>query len=149
MSLTYSTDTTPGFTRKRAGKGFSYLNESGKPIRDKDTVSRINALGIPPAYTAVWINPDPTGHIQATGRDAKNRKQYRYHAEWNANQDATKFTHMLHFAQILPKLRRKVRALAGLRAEEATVVILLTPKRSTKPKPTKVINTALATPATA
>src|SRR6476469_5573664 len=77
--LRYVTDHQPGIRRKRAGKGFRYLAPDGVPIRDPKALARITALHIPPAYTDVWICPDPRGHLQATGRDARGRKQYRYH----------------------------------------------------------------------
>lgn len=110
MALIYVTDSDPGITRHKSGKGFSYKLPGGTPIRDKPTIARINALAIPPAYTSVWICPDANGHIQATGRDDKNRKQYRYHADWNATRDLTKYGRMLHFAYLLPKIRRRIRA---------------------------------------
>ena len=85
--LRYVSDGEPGIGRKRAGTGWSYTGLDGAPIRDRATIKRIKALGILPAYTDVWISPDPDGHIQATGRDAKGRKQYRYHAQWHQVRD--------------------------------------------------------------
>ncbi|MEP6573090.1 MAG: DNA topoisomerase IB [Gemmatimonadota bacterium] len=128
--LRYVSDTRPGIRRKRAGKGFSYLDPDGKLIRDPATLRRIRALAIPPAYTDVWISAHPLGHIQATGRDARGRKQYRYHARWRAVRDATKFGRMLDFSHALPAIRKRVDqdlALSGLPRERvlATIVRLL------------------------
>ena len=106
--LRYVTDTRPGIRRRRAGKGFSYVGPDGRTIRDAGTLARIRALAIPPAYTEVWICPDATGHIQATGRDARGRKQYRYHPRWRAVRDETKFGRMLAFSEVLPRLRHQV-----------------------------------------
>ena len=108
--LRYATDLGPGIRRKRAGTGWSYKGGDGKPLRDRKVVARIKALGIPPAYTEVWINPDPRGHIQATGRDAKGRKQYRYHARWHEIRDETKYGRMIAFAEALPAIRAQVAA---------------------------------------
>ena len=82
--LRYVSDTQPGIRRKKAGKGFTYVDPDGKTIRDEKELTRIRSLAIPPAYTDVWICPSPNGHLQATGRDAKGRKQYRYHERWRA-----------------------------------------------------------------
>jgi DNA topoisomerase-1 len=101
-------DTTPGITRKRRGKGFSYVDPRGATIADETTLARIRKLAIPPAYTDVWICPDPRGHIQATGRDARGRKQYRYHERWREARDETKFGRMLAFSEALPDIRRRV-----------------------------------------
>ena len=95
----------PGITRRRAGKGFVYLDQNGKRITDPDVVGRIRALAIPPAWTDVWICSLPVGHIQATGTDAKGRRQYRYHDVWRVHRDREKFDHMLEFARQLPDLR--------------------------------------------
>ena len=95
----------PGITRRRAGKGFVYLDQNGKRITDPDVVGRIRALAIPPAWTDVWICSLPVGHIQATGADAKGRRQYRYHDVWRVHRDREKFDHMLEFARQLPDLR--------------------------------------------
>jgi DNA topoisomerase-1 len=108
VALHYSTDTGPGIRRVRRGKGFRYARASGKPVRDAATLSRIRALAIPPAWTAVWISPDPHGHIQATGRDARNRKQYRYHAKWRAVRDEAKYSRLVEFCAALPRLRRHI-----------------------------------------
>jgi DNA topoisomerase IB len=101
----------PGFTRKRAGKGFAYYDESGKRIADVETVERIKALVIPPAWNDVWICPWPTGHLQAVGTDARGRRQYRYHDRWRTRRDAEKFDHMVDFARALPTLRERCREL--------------------------------------
>ncbi len=128
--LRYVSDTQPGIRRKRAGKGFVYVGTDGKTIRDAKELSRIRSLAIPPAYTDVWICPSPNGHIQATGRDARGRKQYRYHPKWREVRDETKFGRMLGFSQTLPKIRARLErdlSLPGLPREKvlATVVRLL------------------------
>jgi DNA topoisomerase-1 len=128
--LRYVTDASPGIRRKRSGKGFRYVGADGRSVRDAATLARIRALAIPPAYTDVWICPTPNGHIQATGRDARGRKQYRYHPRWREVRDETKFGRMLAFSEVLPAIRRRVErdlALPGLpRAKVlATVVRLL------------------------
>ena len=128
--LRYVTDASPGIRRKRAGKHFSYLGVEGKPIRDRVTLQRIKSLAIPPAWTDVWIAPIARGHIQATGRDAKGRKQYRYHPKWREARDETKYHRMLEFGRALPRIRAQVDtdlALPGLprRKVLATVVRLL------------------------
>src|SRR6188472_1455216 len=81
--LRYSTDARPGITRRRRGRGFGYVDPAGEPVRDETRLRRIRSLAIPPAWTEVWICPDPVGHLQATGRDARGRKQYRYHPRWH------------------------------------------------------------------
>ena len=106
--LQYVTDATPGIRRKRAGTGFSYVGADGKTIRDRKMLARIRALAIPPAYTDVWVCPSPHGHIQATGRDARGRKQYRYHPRWRELRDETKFGRMLAFSEVLPEIRKRV-----------------------------------------
>ncbi|MBV9614385.1 MAG: DNA topoisomerase IB [Ktedonobacteraceae bacterium] len=128
--LRYVTDTSPGIRRKRAGKHFSYIGLDGKPIHDEEVLQRIRSLGIPPAWKDVWICPNPRGHIQATGRDAKGRKQYRYHALWRKIRDDNKYDHMVAFGKALPTIRQRVSddlALPGLPGEKvlATVVRLL------------------------
>jgi len=105
--LIYVDDGQPGFRRVRCGKGFSYRDLAGKPIRDRKVLERIRALAIPPAYTRVWICSDPCGHLQATGRDARGRKQYRYHPRWNAQRGLAKFDHIIEFGESLPRLRRR------------------------------------------
>ena len=115
--LRYVTDRRAGFKRRRSGTGFSYLNLDGMVIRDAATLRRIRTMAIPPAWTDVWISPLANGHLQATGRDAKGRKQYRYHERWRQVRDETKYERMLLFAAALPKIRARVRndlALEGL-----------------------------------
>jgi DNA topoisomerase IB len=97
----------PGFTRRRAGKGFVYFDESGRRIADIEVVERIKALVIPPAWKDVWICPSPSGHLQAVGTDARGRRQYRYHDRWRARRDAEKFERMADFARALPGLRER------------------------------------------
>ena len=128
--LVYVNDDMPGITRQRSGKGFSYRGPDGKTITGKARRKQLASLAIPPAYTDVWICPDPQGHIQATGRDAKGRKQYRYHPDFRAIRDGAKYDHMLDFANALPQIRDKVdqdMSRRGLPAEKvvATVVHLL------------------------
>lgn len=106
--LRYVSDDTPGIRRKRAGTGFTYIGLDGAPIRDKTELRRIRALGIPPAWTDVWICPNPRGHIQATGRDAKGRKQYRYHPAWSEARGEAKYERMIGFARALPLIRERV-----------------------------------------
>ncbi|MDQ4068367.1 MAG: DNA topoisomerase IB [Actinomycetota bacterium] len=98
----------PGIRRRRAGRGFTYLGPDGHRVTDPEVLDRIRALVIPPAWTEVWICPDERGHIQATGVDARGRKQYRYHDLWRVRRDREKFEHMLAFARALPALRRRV-----------------------------------------
>jgi DNA topoisomerase-1 len=98
----------PGITRRRRGRGFEYLDESGGRIEDPDMLDRIRALAIPPAWEDVWICANPLGHIQATGVDARGRKQYRYHDRWRERRDREKFDSMVDFARSLPKLRERV-----------------------------------------
>ena len=115
--LRYVSDTEPGYTRRRFGDWFEYFDEIGREIEDDATIERIDALAIPPAYTDVWICPDPRGHLQATGRDARGRKQYRYHRDWRQTRDLDKFSRTVAFAQKLPRLRRRLArdlALRGL-----------------------------------
>ncbi len=128
--LTYVTDGFAGITRKRAGSGWAYYAPNGVRIRDRDKRQRLNSLAIPPAWTDVWICPDPDGHIQATARDARGRKQYRYHVSYREACDQSKFRHMLEFSEILPRLRERVER--DLRADDhsrrqilATVIRLL------------------------
>jgi DNA topoisomerase-1 len=128
--LVWTDDREPGFRRRRAGKGFSYANGSGRAIKDPTTVARIKALAIPPAWTDVWICADPDGHLQATGRDARGRKQYRYHPEYRAHRDAEKFDRLFEFGAALPAIRRQASrdiARGGMPREKvvATVVQLL------------------------
>lgn len=128
--LVYVNDDMPGITRRKSGKGFSYRGPDGRAITDKAERQRLASLAIPPAYTDVWICPDPRGHIQATGRDDKGRKQYRYHPDFRAVRDSAKYDHMLEFAHVLPQIRERVdqdMSRRGMPAEKvvATVVHLL------------------------
>lgn len=128
--LVYVTDAFAGIRRQRAGTGWTYFAPNGIRIRDKAKRQRLNSLAIPPAWTDVWICPDPDGHIQATARDARGRKQYRYHAQYREACDRSKFRRMLEFSEVLPRLRERVER--DLRAEDlsrrqivATVIRLL------------------------
>ncbi len=106
--LVYTTDDEPGIRRVRKGKGFEYLGVDGKPVRDAATLGRIRSLVIPPAWEHVWISTRARGHLQATGRDARGRKQHRYHQRWREVRDANKFDRMAGFARVLPRIRRRV-----------------------------------------
>eukprot|EP01035_Chromulina_nebulosa_P001303 gene1303-1741_t len=106
--LTYCSDAYPGLTRVRSGSGVSIRDSDGRVIRDKAVLDRIRTLAIPPAWTDVWICPRATGHIQATGRDVKGRKQYRYHDDWSSHRSGNKFDKMSAFARALPRLRARV-----------------------------------------
>jgi DNA topoisomerase-1 len=108
--LRYTSDAIPGITRRRSGTGFTYLTPSGRVLRDPAELHRIRSLVIPPAWQDVWICPDARGHLQATGRDARGRKQYRYHPRWREVRDETKFYRLIWFAQILPAVRRRTDA---------------------------------------
>jgi DNA topoisomerase-1 len=108
--LRYVGDGEPGIERRRTGAGFSYHAPDGRRVRDAATLERIASLAIPPAYTDVWIAPDARGHIQATGRDTKGRKQYRYHPRWRAARDGQKYDRMVAFAQALPRIRERADA---------------------------------------
>ncbi|HKW36425.1 MAG TPA: DNA topoisomerase IB [Burkholderiales bacterium] len=128
--LSYVTDGIAGITRKRAGKGWVFYAPGGAKIDDPAEKKRINSLVIPPAWTDVWICPDPNGHLQATGRDARGRKQYRYHPLYRDTRDKSKFRRMLEFSEILPEIRERIER--DLRARDltrrqilATVVSLL------------------------
>jgi len=111
--LRYSSDSGPGITRRRAGGGFSYLGTRGRPLRDKRVLARIRGLAIPPAWSDVWISSDARGHLQATGRDARGRKQYLYHPDWRTLRDETKFDRMEDFGAALPALRERIDADLG------------------------------------
>ena len=128
--LRYVTDDEPGIRRKKRGKGFTYVDPQGRTVKDEKTLERIRKLAIPPAWTDVWICSRPNGHLQATGRDARGRKQYRYHAEWREVRDETKFGRMIAFGEALPKLHERLEqdmSQRGLGREKvlATVVKLL------------------------
>jgi DNA topoisomerase-1 len=128
--LKYVSDQAPGIRRVGAGKVFRYLNTRGKTIRDRETLQRIKRLAIPPAWRDVWISQDPNGHLQAVGRDARGRKQYRYHDRWREVRDSTKYDRMAIFGGILPRVRRRVQRdlkTSGLNRDKilATIVRLL------------------------
>ena len=128
--LRYVSDEQPGIRRVRRGKRFGYVMPDGKPVRDAATLERIRKLVIPPAYEDVWICLEPNGHLQASGRDAKGRKQYRYHEQFRAVRDSTKYEHIIEFAAVLPKVRATIdehMALRGLPREKvlATIIHLL------------------------
>ncbi|MFL6305063.1 MAG: DNA topoisomerase IB [Candidatus Sulfotelmatobacter sp.] len=128
--LRYVSDADPGILRKRRGKGFTYLGVNGETVRDTKVLARIRSLAIPPAWTDVWICPSPNGHLQATGRDAKGRKQSRYHPRWREVRDETKYERMLIFGAALPKIRERVERdinLPGLPRQKmlATIVRLM------------------------
>jgi DNA topoisomerase-1 len=128
--LVYVTDAYAGIRRRRAGRGWAYFAANGARIRDPGKRQRLDGLAIPPAWTDVWICPDPDGHIQATARDARGRKQYRYHASYREACDRSKFRRMLEFSEILPRLRERIErdlAAADLSRRQvvATVIRLL------------------------
>lgn len=106
--LRYVSDERPGFRREKKGGGFAYFRPDGKIIRDRATLGRLQHLAIPPAWTDVWICPFANGHLQATGRDARGRKQYLYHADWREARDANKFGRLREFGRALPAIRRQV-----------------------------------------
>jgi DNA topoisomerase-1 len=125
--LIYVSDTQPGIRRRRRGTSFTFIDADGKPLKDADTLARIRKLAIPPAYGDVWICPHERGHIQATGRDARGRKQYRYHADWRATRDDGKFSRMVEFGSRLPKLRRRLKkdlAFEGLPKDKVLAVVV-------------------------
>ncbi|MBC8161547.1 MAG: DNA topoisomerase IB, partial [Roseiflexaceae bacterium] len=128
--LRYVSDAKPGLRREQRGESFVYRDAKGAEVTDEKTLERIRRLAIPPAYTDVWICPSPHGHLQATGRDARGRKQYRYHPRWAEARGETKFERMQAFGAALPRIREQVErdlALPGLPREKvlATVVRLL------------------------
>lgn len=106
--LRHSSDTEPGINRKRMGRYWAYFDPEGKRVTDRAEIDRLNAVGLPPAYTDAWFCADPNGHLQATGIDARGRKQYRYHPDFRAKRDATKYEGLLEFGKALPRLRRRV-----------------------------------------
>ncbi|MES2119140.1 MAG: DNA topoisomerase IB [Pseudomonadota bacterium] len=106
--LRHSSDAEPGISRKRLGRYWAYFDADGKRITDRDEIDRLNAIGLPPAYADAWFCADPDGHLQATGVDARGRKQYRYHPDFRAKRENTKYEGLLEFGKALPKLRRRV-----------------------------------------
>ena len=125
--LVYVADDGPGITRRRAGRAFIYFDADRRRVREASVLERIRMLAIPPAYSDVWICANPRGHLQATGRDARGRKQYRYHAKWRATRDAGKFDRLIRFGERLPHLRRVLRrdlALPGLPEAKVLAVIV-------------------------
>jgi DNA topoisomerase-1 len=125
--LIYVSDNEPGLRRIRSGKGFRYVTSENRRLADVRELKRIASLAIPPAYRNVWISAEPRGHLQATGRDARGRKQYRYHAEWRQLRDSAKFDRMVAFGEALTKLRRKLKRdleLPGLPREKVLAVIV-------------------------
>jgi DNA topoisomerase I len=125
--LVYVSDAEPGIARKRNGTAFRYLGPNGRQITAERTLDRIRRLAIPPAYTQVWICRQERGHLQATGRDARRRKQYRYHAQWRTTRDSGKFSRMIDFGARLPQLRRRLKqdlALSGLPKNKVLAVVV-------------------------
>ncbi len=127
--LVYVSDTEPGIRRLRAGKGFRYITPENRRLAAEKVLKRIASLAIPPAYRDVWISMQPRGHLQATGRDARGRKQYRYHSEWRELRDSAKFARMVAFGEQLSKLRRVLKrdlSLPGLPREKVLAVVVST-----------------------
>nr|MEA2797466.1 topoisomerase [Phenylobacterium sp.] len=125
--LTYVSDLDPGIRRRKASHGFNYLDAEGKPVTGEPTLDRIRKLAIPPAWTEVWIAPTERGHIQATGRDAKGRKQYRYHERWREVRDGHKYDRLIAFGRALPRLRARVEqdlARRGLPREKVLAAVV-------------------------
>jgi DNA topoisomerase-1 len=127
VGLHYVTDERPGIRRERAGSGFRFRLPDGALVKDAKAITRIKSLAIPPAWKEVWISTDPNGHLQATGRDARRRKQHRYHSRWRQIRDEAKYARMLVFAKALPRIRKRVRAalrLPGLPREKVLAVVV-------------------------
>ncbi|MGY4514495.1 DNA topoisomerase IB [Lysobacter sp. HA18] len=125
--LVYVSDNEPGIRRQKKGEGFAYVDADGDAVTDEDTLARIRSLAIPPAYTDVWICPDADGHLQATGRDAKGRKQYRYHPDWASVRGDGKFERIVAFGEALPRLRRKLSkdlALPGFPRDKVLAIVV-------------------------
>ena len=125
--LEYVDPSEPGIRRVRRGRGFAYLDRRGRPVTSTRTLDRIRRLAIPPAWTDVWICASPDGHIQATGRDARGRKQYRYHERWRTHRDTSKFEELVAFAGTLPTLRRRIErdlARPGLPKEKVVAAVV-------------------------
>ncbi|HWI59016.1 MAG TPA: DNA topoisomerase IB, partial [Bacillota bacterium] len=130
VGLRYVTDEMPGIQRENSGNGFRFRYPTGDIVQDEEVLNRIKSLAIPPAWAEVWICPDPCGHLQASGRDDRGRKQNRYHPRWRETRDETKYARMIAFGQALPRIRKRVAedlALPGLPRNKvlATVVRLL------------------------
>ncbi|WP_374672923.1 DNA topoisomerase IB [Ideonella sp.] len=125
-TLAWVCDREPGIRRVRRGKGFAYLLPTGEALRDEDVLQRIRRLAVPPAYRDVWICLRPDGHLQATGRDARGRKQYRYHPDWTAQRGADKFDRLLAFGRLLPGLRQRVDRRLGQASEPTRERVLAT-----------------------
>lgn len=125
--LRYVSDASPGIRRRRTSSGFRYSQPGGQRVRDGETLARIRSLAVPPAWTDVWICPSDDGHLQATGRDARGRKQYRYHPEWRKTRDENKYSRLVEFARVLPRIRRRVRrdlARRGMPREKVVAAIV-------------------------
>ena len=125
--LVYSDDSAPGITRRKVRHGWGYWDADGNRITDRDEIDRLNAIGLPPAYTDAWFNPKPNGHIQAVGRDEKGRKQYRYHPDFREAQEAEKYEGCALFGRKLPRLRAKVKAdlrRPGLSKDKAVAAVV-------------------------
>ncbi len=127
QGLRYSADDQPGVRRHRAGRSFRYADPAGRPLHDPESLARIHALAVPPAWTDVWICPDARGHVQATGRDARGRKQYRYHAKWRQRRDRSKYSRLIDFGSSLTAVRHRVdkdMARPGLPREKVLAAIV-------------------------
>jgi DNA topoisomerase I len=125
--LRHASDDRPGITRRRSGRGFSYRDPEGRPIRDDETIARVRAIAVPPAWADVWICPFPNGHLQATGRDARGRKQYRYHPHYRSRREGAKFERLIAFAAALPAIREQVErdlARPGLPREKVVAAVV-------------------------
>ena len=105
--LRHSSDNEPGYTRRKNGRYWQYFDENGERLTDRETIERLNAIALPPAYVEAWFCKDANGHLQATGKDARGRKQYRYHAAFRARRDKKKYIGALDFGEALPKIRRR------------------------------------------
>ena len=108
VQLRHSSDQEPGYTRKRMGRYWAYFDEGGERVTDRDIIDRLNSIALPPAYTDAWFCKDPNGHLQAVGTDARGRKQYRYHRQFRASAEESKFAGLIEFGKALPKIRRRV-----------------------------------------
>ena len=126
-AIVYVDDQEPGITRRKVRHGWGYWDPQGKRITDRDEIDRLNGIGLPPAYTDAWFCPDPNGHIQATAKDDKGRKQYRYHPDFRQAQEAAKYDRCVGFAHHLPRLRERVEAdlkLRGMCKEKAVAAVV-------------------------